>query len=201
MKYIFNIIIILTLYGCTQNNVNKQSNIDVPDSKKASNQKLIENSQQNINYDIIEEFIGKEGLYSFKAPKGLFKKSGDVFISEQLQAKIIFTSNYTDRFDEKGFFSKKDLIKKYKNRIKSTYFLDKNDWFVLSGINKENSIVYLKGFYDELSSMQGRDMGEPSWLWSKSGVLEIQYTYENKEEFDHIIPIIMKSFKCDFSYL
>ena len=49
--------------------------------------------------------------------------------------------------------------------------------------------------------MQGRDEGEPSWLWSKSGVLEIQYTEKNKEEFDKLIPLIIKSFKCDFSLI
>ena len=47
--------------------------------------------------------------------------------------------------------------------------------------------------------MQGRDEGEPSWLWSKSGVLEIQYNPKYKKEFDELIPFIMKSFKCDFS--
>lgn len=201
MKRIIKLFVFLTFISCNQNNKYKDANNEITDSKKALNKKIIESFSKKINYDINEEFIGQGGIYSFKAPKGLFIKNGDTFLSEQLQAKIKFTSYYTNRFDESGFFSKNDLIKKYKGAIRSTYFFDKNDWFVLSGYDEENKIVYVKGFYQELVSMQGRDFGEPSWLWSKSGILEIQYTERYKKEFDRLIPIITKSFKCDFSNL
>jgi len=45
--------------------------------------------------------------------------------------------------------------------------------------------------------MQGRDEGEPMWLWSKYGLLEIEYDKNFRKELDIIIPIINKSFKCD----
>jgi len=177
MKEKITTIAFLILIGCNQNNSNKKENIEFPDSTNTSKEVVIKNDNEKINYNIIEEFIGQDGLYKFKA---LIR---------------------TDRFDEQGIFSKKDLISKYKRKIKTSYFFDKNDWFVLSGNDSESNIIYLKGFYEELESMQGRDEGEPSWLWSKSGVLEIQYTEKNKEEFDKLIPLIIKSFKCDFSLI
>jgi hypothetical protein len=202
MKEKITTIAFLILIGCNQNNSNKKENIEFPDSTNTSKEVVIKNDNEKINYNIIEEFNGQDGLYKFKAPKGLFKRSsGDEFTSELLQANIRFTLIRTDRFDEQGIFSKKDLISKYKRKIKTSYFFDKNDWFVLSGNDSESNIIYLKGFYEELESMQGRDEGEPSWLWSKSGVLEIQYTEKNKEEFDKLIPLIIKSFKCDFSLI
>lgn len=192
----------LILIGCNQNNPNKKENIEFKDSTNTSKELVIKNNNEKINYNIIEEFIGQDGLYKFKAPKGLFKRtSGNEFTSELLQVNIRFTLIQTDWFDEQGIFSKKDLISKYKRKIKTSYFFDKNDWFVLSGNDAESNIIYLKGFYGEFRSMQGRDEGEPSWLWSKSGILEILYTEKNKEEFDKLIPLIIKSFKCDFSLI
>ncbi len=202
MKEKITTIAFLILIGCNQNNPNKKENIEFKDSTNTSKELVIKNNNEKINYNIIEEFIGQDGLYKFKAPKGLFKRtSGDKFTSELLQVNIRFTLIQTDWFDEQGIFSKKDLISKYKRKIKTSYFFDKNDWFVLSGNDAESNIIYLKGFYGEFRSMQGRDEGEPSWLWSKSGILEIQYTEKNKEELDKLIPLIIKSFKCDFSLI
>jgi hypothetical protein len=158
--------------------------------------------QYDKTFDItdLEEFTGTEGVYRFKVPKGLFVRSSkDEFTSDLLQAKIRFISKITDRFDRSGFFKKEDLTRAYKSKINVQYFVEKNDWFVLSGKNPKNNIIYMKGFYEELSSMQGREQGEPSWLWSKTGVLEIQYSEKSKEQFDELIPLIMKSFQCDFS--
>jgi hypothetical protein len=199
MKANITTIAFLILFGCNQNNTNKKEKIELMDSSKTSTEVVIKNDDEKINYAIIEEFIGKDGLYKFNAPKGLFKRTSEnEFTSKILQAKINFTFIETYSGDEQGIFSKKDLINKFKSKIKTSYFLDKNDWFVLSGNDAENNIIYLKGFYEELISMQGRDEGEPSWLWSKSGILEIQYTEKHKQEFDKLIPLIIKSFKCNW---
>ncbi len=201
-----NIVIVVIaffiLVGCNQNNLNNKGKIKLKDSTKNSKEIVFKNDNQEINYNNLEEFVGKdgnEGIYKFKVPNGLFKRSStNEFTSELLEAKINYKFIQTDRFDEQGIFSKKDLIRNYKSKIKTTYFLDKNDWFVLSGTDSENRIIYVKGFYEELVSMQGQDEGEPSWLWSKSGILEIRYTEKHKKEFDKLIPIIIKSFKCDW---
>ena len=42
---------------------------------------------------------------------------------------------------------------------------------------------------------------KPWHQWSKVGVIEIYYPEDSKEEFDKLIPLIIKSFKCDFSFL
>jgi hypothetical protein len=68
----------------------------------------------------------------------------------------------------------------------------------LSGYDQQNYLFYLKGYYDEMISMQGREEGEPSWLWSKSGVIYITYPEKFREEFDRLVPSITKSFSCDF---
>ena len=202
MKDIVTISIILTLIGCKANNSNEKENIALTQSAIKSKEIAIENDYDKINYNNLEEFVSEDGLYKFKAPEGLFKRSSeDEFTSEILQAKIRFTKFQTYQFDEKGIFSKNDLIRKFKKKIKTSYFLDKNDWFILSGTDKKSNIIYLKGYYEELVSMQGRDEGAPSWVWSKSGILEINYTEKNKKEFDNLIPIIFNSFKCDFSVI
>ena len=45
--------------------------------------------------------------------------------------------------------------------------------------------------------MQGRDSGKPSWVWSRSGVIEIRYPDMYKKELDPIVSSINKSFKFD----
>ena len=201
MKKIFITIASLFLIGCAPNS-SKEDQTKTPTINRDSIISYIqkENKGIKINYNEIEEFVGPYSLYKFNAPKGLFKKAEkDEFKCELFDAKIKFKFIKKYRFDENGIFNKQDLINKYKSEIKTTYLLDKKDWFVLSGNDSKNNIIYLKGFYEELISMQGREHGEPSWLWSKAGILEIQYPKKYKKEFDDLIPIIIKSYKWDWA--
>lgn len=196
------IITCLLFCSCAQNTTQKDNDLTQNPITDSTTIQKEQHAEININFSNIEEFTGEDGLYKFNAPKGLFVKGpNNEFISEVLNAKIIFSSDMTNQFDETGIFSKKDLINQCKSKISCTYSVDKNDWFVLSGFDKKNNMVYLKGFYDELVSMEGREEGEPSWLWSKSAILEIQYSEKFRKEFDKLIPIIMNSFKCDFSIM
>jgi len=204
MKYFFFCFTIcVILYGCNQSHKNKEDeetqNLGIIDKIESQSTQMNE-----IDYNSTEEFKGEDGLYSISVPKGLFTNTiKNEYYSIQLNAKIIFhlyNTHYLDQGDdENAIYSKNDVIKKYKNKLKVTYALDKKDWFVLSGINTKNEIVYVKGYYDEMISMQGREEGAPNWLWSKSGVLEIYYDEEHKKEFDKLIPYIMKSFKCNLA--
>jgi hypothetical protein len=145
-----------------------------------------------------ELFKGKYNLYEFKAPKGLFKRVGkDTYYCSLYKAYIKFHLNITYRMDETGFYKKSDLIKYYKNGVQTTLLTDKADWFVLSGYTKNRDIVYFKGFYEELRSMQGREKGTPDWMWSRSGVIEILYPEKFRKEIDPIVSIVNKSFKFD----
>lgn len=198
MKYLFVAVLFFYSYGCNQVNTENPVAAD----SNAPSETIEPQKLPNYNAEETESFAGEDGLYRFNAPKGLFKKMpNDEFFCDELNAKIKFTFKDTYPYDEEGFFSKNDLINKYKRKINTTYLLDKENWFVLSGTNSFNRIVYLKGFYEELLSMGGRDEGSPSWMWSKAGVLEIQYDEKYKSEFDQLIPIITKSFKCDFSVI
>ena len=157
------------------------------------------NSIQNKN-NPVDIFYGKDKIYEFKVVQGLFKRIGpDLYYCNLYDAFIIFHLNITFRFDESGFFHKSDLVKHYKKGILTTLLTEKENWFALSGFNKKKDIVYYKGYYEELLSMQGRDSGEPSWLWSRSGVIEIRYPEKFKKELDPIVNSVNKSFKFDIN--
>jgi hypothetical protein len=156
----------------------------------------------------LDTFSDNDSLFSFKVPKGLFKQvSNNIFECESLNARIEFISNSTFWSDENvlngtaKLYEKLDVIKTYKKNISNLYLVDKANWFVISGQNSNNKIIYTKGFFQKLKSMQGRDQGEMTWLWSKYGLLKIEYNKAFKKEFDLIIPIINKSFICDFSLI
>lgn len=146
----------------------------------------------------VETFSGKYKVYEFTVKKGLFKRiKPDLYYCSKYNAFIEFHLNITYNFDESGFFRKSDLVKHFKNRVLPTLLIDKENWFALSGFNKKRDIVYYKGFYEEFYSMQGRDSGKPSWVWSRSGVIEIRYPEMYKKELDPIVSSINKSFKFD----
>jgi hypothetical protein len=159
----------------------------------------LHSTNSNLKYqNSIETFSGKYNEYEFKVAKGLFKRiKSDLYYCSLYNAFIEFHHNVTYYFDESGFFRKSDLVKQYKNGILPTLLIDKENWFVLSGFNKKREIVYYKGFYNEFYSMQGRETGKLSWLWSRSGIIEIRYDEKYKKELDPIISLINKSFRFD----
>ena len=198
MKKIIGLITLTTFIsfnGKGQNNDFKKDTLNNPKTAfKISNE--------------LDTFSDNDSLFSFKVPKGLFKQvSNNIFECESLNARIEFISNSTYWSDENvlngtaKLYEKLDVIKKYKKNISNLYLVDKANWFVISGQNSNNKIIYTKGFFQKLKSMQGRDQGEMTWLWSKYGLLKIEYNKAFKKEFDLIIPIINKSFICDFSLL
>jgi hypothetical protein len=201
--HVFFICVAITLTACQEKGKNNEAPVDVnrsTSSKEATEEPI---SQEEltvpIDYNQLQLFRGSNGLYEFKAPRGLFKLAGDdIYISNQLDASITVFTNYTGRFDQTGFFKLEDLIQKFEQGRTITYSTAKNNWFVLSGYDQQNNLFYLKGYYDEMISMQGREEGEPSWLWSKSGVIYITYPEKFREEFDRLVPSITKSFSCDF---
>jgi hypothetical protein len=195
--------LLISLASCVQKG-NQESGSKTNDNQKSSSsathaQNVID---LQISYENPEQFTGVDSLYQFKSPKGLFRKKKDnLYESERLDATIEFISHYTDRFDQDGFFKKQDLINSFKRGVRPDYFVDKDNWFVLSYDFTDTYTVYLKGFYDEMISMQGRDEGEPSWLWSKSGVLKIKYNKKHQAVFGKLIPFIIKSFSCNLYIL
>lgn len=145
--------------------------------------------------DTFEELRDQHGRYAFQAPRSLFRQSGaDQYVSDQLRARISIENHFTQWFDETGIFSKEDLINRYRAQIRLTYSAGKDDWFVLSGYQSNGDIVYIRGLYSQMASMEGRDTGEPTWLWSKSAIIKISYPEANKAELDTLVPLISRSF-------
>lgn len=71
---------------------------------------------------------------------------------------------------------------------------------VASGFNGDGRIFYRQGAYTELVSMQGRESGPPSWLWSRSWILEFIYPEERRAEFDRLIPIVTRSLDVSWGW-
>ncbi len=188
-------LIVLVIIGCNGVSSNRDIQKDTL-NKESLPESFISND--------LDTFSNKDSTYTFKVPRGLFKQLSDnTFDCQKFNAKITFLSNATFWSDEnvqngtENLYTKADLITKFKKKVTNPYVVDKDNWFVISGINFKNRILYSKGFYEALASMQGRDEGEPMWLWSKYGLLEIEYDNKFRKEFDIIIPTIIKSFKCD----
>jgi hypothetical protein len=201
---IIGVLLLMNLFfGCTSETSSGQVQ---EDGRNETSSVLESNNKVDpaiIDYSDLEEFVGKDDIYRFKVPKGLFARKGDNFLCKSLDATIDFELHYHHIFDgeESEYFRIDDLYSQYKGRMKSTYSVKKDDFFVLSGYRPSNEIVYLKAFYEELETMRGGEDVEPSYLWSKAGVLIIEYPESSKEEFKQLIPIIMKSFSCDFILL
>jgi hypothetical protein len=195
MNKLCTLIIFIAIIGC--NGISSNREIQKDTLKKDA-------LSESFNSNDYDTFSNKDSVYAFKVPKGLFKQLSDnTFECQKFNAKITFISNATFWSDEnvqngtEDLYTKADLIKKFKKKVANPYVVDKDNWFVISGVNYNNKILYSKGFYEAFSSMQGRDEGEPMWLWSKYGLLEIEYDQIFRKEFDIIIPTIIKSFTCD----
>jgi hypothetical protein len=169
--------------------------------KSNSTDTIIEiNRDVKIDLTKLESFTGINGLYSFNAPEGLYlTKNENEYFSEGLQSNIIFHFTETDQIDDpNSIWEKKDLANKMKRNLKVTYATEKNDWVVVSGFGKNGEIIYKKGFYFKPRDNHMGENGRNTQPWCFTGVLEIRYPAEHQAVFDKIIPIIIKSFKCDF---
>jgi hypothetical protein len=191
--------IAILLIGCqNEKNENMQSDSSISIARKVNTE--IANKSVNIDYKNLESFKGENGLYSFEIPKGLFKlKNANEFHSDILKSRIILHFSETSQIDDpNAIWEKKDLINKMKENITSTYSETKKDWVIVSGTNDNGDIVYKKGIYFKPKDNHMGENGRNTQPYCFTGVLEIIYPVEQKEHFDKLIPILIKSFKCDF---
>jgi hypothetical protein len=87
---------------------------------------------------------------------------------------INFVQNYP-RDPDAEILSLKSVQAKFMQNVEVTYKPLKADFFVVSGIDKQSRVVYAKGLYAELESMQGREEGEPTLMWRKVGLIRFRY--------------------------
>ena len=153
-----------------------------------------------IEYNNLESFTSENGLYTIDIPKGLFKLiKENEYYSDKLNSRIILHFSETSQIDDpKAIWNKKDLIQKMKKNIAVTYNVAKKDWVIVSGTNKNGEIVYKKGIYFKPEDNHMGENGRNTQPYCFTGILEITYSTEQKEDFDKLIPILIKSFKCDF---
>ncbi len=189
----------LLFFSCqNEKNDTKISDSSISDTK-ADTAKMTSKSVK-IDYKNMESFNSENGLYTIDIPKGLFKLiKENEYYSEKLNSRIILHFSETSQIDDpNAIWEKKDLIQKMKENISVSYNEAKNDWVIVSGTNKSGEIVYKKGIYFKPEDNHMGENGRNTQPYCFTGVLEIIYSTEQKEHFDKLIPILIKSFKCDF---
>ena len=189
----------LLFFSCqNEKNDTKISDSSIIDTK-ADTAKMTSKSV-NIDYKNMESFNSENGLYTIDIPKGLFKLiKENEYYSEKLNSRIILHFSETSQIDDpNAIWEKKDLIQKMKENISVSYNEAKKDWVIISGTNKSGEIVYKKGIYFKPEDNHMGENGRNTQPYCFTGVLEIIYSTEQKEHFDKLIPILIKSFKCDF---
>jgi hypothetical protein len=191
--------LMLLFFSCqNEKNDTKISDSSISDAK-ADTTKMTSKSV-NIDYKNMESFNSENGLYTIDIPKGLFKLiKENEYYSEKLNSRIILHFSETSQIDDpNAIWEKKDLIQKMKENISVSYNEAKNDWVIVSGTNKSGEIVHKKGIYFKPEDNHMGENGRNTQPYCFTGVLEIIYSPEQKEHFDKLIPILIKSFKCDF---
>jgi hypothetical protein len=153
-----------------------------------------------INYKNLEQLEGIFGRGSFKVPKGLYKKTEEnIFISNSLNSRIEFISKRWDVGDVEFISSKDGFIEKYKNNIKVVSIKSDNESFEIIVENNKNNI-YIKGYfiigYGHDAITGEADLKAP--FFAMAGILKVQYPIENKRDFNNLLPIIKKTYKCNF---
>lgn len=155
----------------------------------------------------MEVISGKEGDYHFEIPVGMFRPQGNfspltdtrnvkVWASTEHQAVISLFTTSVHFGEGKEIRTMQDLTDFCREGIQVTYKTGGENWSVASGYDKEGKIVYRKGFFSELTSMQGREQGEPSWVWSKAIILEFRYPAASAPVMNKIVAAAVKSFRC-----
>jgi hypothetical protein len=123
-----------------------------------------------------------------------------VLVSKDKKIKIFFEYNFTDWMDqEEGnllFYKEKDAIDFYTKGL-TNLKIENVDGFVISGQNSTKDFIFVKGFYDDLYSMEGRDDGDPKWLWSNTIILKIVMNQFDAEEFVNLSEILNKGFNLN----
>jgi hypothetical protein len=130
-------------------------------------------------------------LFKFNPPRE------NILSSRDNKIILSYDYNYTYVFDEDTgsphFYTEQDAINYYSKDLIDIE-LSENEGFVIVGRNSTNQLVIIKGLYDELASMQGRDEGEPMWLWSNTLIIKITADEADKDEFNYISRLLISNF-------
>ena len=129
-----------------------------------------------------------------------YNPDGSSLISRDGKTQIYLFYNYTYAFDEDkalSFYSKQDAINYFSSGLRNLEIEGDNDEFIIKAINNKNEFIFIKGIYSELASMQGREEGEPTWLWSNTLVLKVIVTERDINEYNYMSNILNHSFNVN----
>jgi hypothetical protein len=131
-------------------------------------------------------------------PVSKFEKPiGHMLESRDKKISINFEYNYTHWVDnEEGpplFFKVQDAINYYCKGLHDSKIFE-NEGFTIKGKNSTNELVFIKGLYTELESMQGREYGEPNWLWSNTIVLKVTVNEKDRSDYEYITELLERHF-------
>jgi hypothetical protein len=193
-------ILIASLYlsACSESPIKeKPENADSGSSAQLDT--IAARASENINFADLEQYYTADSLFSFAAPRGIFiaTKNGLQARDQDFEMETQTFSQFYPCDPDEEILTVKSLQEKFMQGIKVTYKTSKSDFFVVSGLDQQNRIVYVKGDYSELRSMQGREEGEPDHMWSKAGVIRFSYPQEKKTYFNRVVEIITNSLQVD----
>jgi hypothetical protein len=165
------------------------------DSNKNTSQiidTLVWEFPDNITWDQVE--------FNLKLPLPLSKfnaPAGNLLISRDKKILISYDYNYTHAFDQDEgypfFYKEQDAINYYSKDLDDLEITE-NEGFIIKGKNDSNQLIIIKGIYDEFASMQGRDEGEPTWLWSNTLIIKITADQNVIDEFNQISRLLINNF-------
>ena len=123
---------------------------------------------------------------------------GKLLISNDQKIIISYDYNFTHWADDANehplFYKEKDAINYYSKDLYDIELSDKNEGFVIRGRDATNQLIMIKGLYTYLVSMQGRDKGEPTWLWSNTLTVKVTANQKDKDEFKYISDLVINNF-------
>jgi len=125
---------------------------------------------------------------------------GNTLQSIDGKIKIQVLANQTDQFGNDGgpeFFSYNDARNYFKKELSEEWAPKSKEQRCFWGETHSHQIAAYFEFYDELSSMQGREYGEPTWLWSNTIVLKITAQKQDMAEFIQLVEFFEENLNSD----
>lgn len=127
------------------------------------------------------------------------KPIGNTLQSIDGKIKIQVLANQTHQFGNDGgpeFFSFNQATNYFKQELSEEWATSTNDWW-FRGVTYSNQLAVYFLFWDELESMQGRDYGEPTWLWSNTVVIKVTSGKEYRTEFEELVEFFGQCLNSD----
>lgn len=180
--------------SCSESPVNATTDKSIRNSMDQV-EEISVGTQRPIDFSNLRQYFSSDSILSFTAPVGLFQSVSGGFVSIDEDFGITFevqSQNYPCDPDEQ-ILNVQSMYAKSVRDINVTYKSVKKDRYVFSGFDSIGRIVYEKCVYEEFFSMQGRDEGIPSHVWSRVALIRCTYPPEKKSYYDPLVELIVNS--------